>query len=451
LSSSALPSFIYYTMADSVIVQYIQKLSYDAQTPETKHFSKRAVIDCIGCALAGSTHDSVPGVAKTMLEMEGNGCNAVWGTSEKLNWKGAVFLNAYTSAIFDMDDGHRRAQGHPGAVVVPAVLTVGARIGCTGKQMLEAVIVGYDVSVREAVRIRDAGGPRKGTSGWCAPGAAAAVGKLLKLTDEQMAHAIGMCEYLTPQAGQDRSVNFPSMTKEGIHWGAYTGSYCAHLAQGGFTGHRPHLADAEELCGDLGQRVEVDFTYYKKWSACRWAHPALGGLEQVKADRDFKITDIKHVQIRSFDKALLLCNRKPTGTLQAVYSIPFSLAYWLKHGQIEPENLKDEAAMVGDDQVCDMATRIDMEHAPEYTQEFPLRCIQDITVTFADGSTITKVGLESPWDAGERAPTDEQIKGKFKTLGEPVLGEQWAVLYSALEKLDEVGDVNEVVKLLTKY
>merc|ERR1719223_1445650 len=89
--------------------------------------------------------------------------------------------------------------------------------------MLEAVIVGYDVAVREAVRIRDAGGLRKGTSGWCAPGAAAAVGKLLKLTDEQMANAIGQCEYFTPQAGQDRSVNFPSMTKEGIPWGAYTG------------------------------------------------------------------------------------------------------------------------------------------------------------------------------------------------------------------------------------
>eukprot|EP00930_Biecheleria_cincta_P016638 TRINITY_DN1344_c0_g3_i1.p1 TRINITY_DN1344_c0_g3~~TRINITY_DN1344_c0_g3_i1.p1 ORF type:complete len:441 (+),score=96.81 TRINITY_DN1344_c0_g3_i1:53-1375(+) len=439
-------------MADSAVVQFVQKLSYDAQTPETKHFSKRAVIDCIGCGLAGSSHDTVPGVIKSMLEIDGKGCNTVWGkgSADTLELKGAIFLNAYTSAIFDMDDGHRRAQGHPGAVIVPATLTVGAALGRSGKEMLEAVIVGYDVAVREAVRIRDAGGPRKGTSGWCAPGAAAAVGKLLKLTDEQMANAIGMCEYLTPQAGQDRSVNFPSMTKEGIPWGAYTGSFCAHLAKGGFTAHRPHLADCEELCADLGQRVEIDFTYYKKWSACRWAHPALGGLEQVRAERSFKINDIKHVQIRSFEKALLLSNRKPKSTLEAVYSIPFSLAYWLKHGQIEPDNLKDEAAMVGDDEVCDMATRIDMEHAPEYTQEFPLKCIQDITVTFQDGSTITKTGLESPWDAGERAPTDEQIKTKFKTLGEPVLGEKWAELYGVLEKLDEVNDLNEVVKLLTK-
>mmetsp|Transcript_153873 Transcript_153873/g.493490 ORF Transcript_153873/g.493490 Transcript_153873/m.493490 type:complete len:91 (+) Transcript_153873:271-543(+) len=82
-------------------------------------------------------------------------------------------MNAYAGALFDMDDGHRKAQGHPGAVLVPAALTVGAKVRSTGKEVLEAVAVGYDVAVREAVRIREAGGPRKGSSGWCAPGAAA--------------------------------------------------------------------------------------------------------------------------------------------------------------------------------------------------------------------------------------------------------------------------------------
>merc|ERR1711972_401733 len=242
------------------------------------------------------------------------------------------------------------------------------------------------------------------------------------------------------------------MTKEGIPWGAYTGSYCAHLAKGGFTAHRPHLADAAELCKDLGERVEIDFTYYKKWAACRWAHPALGGLDVLKAEKGgLNIKDVKHVNIRSFEKALLLKNRKPTSTLQAVYSIPFSLAYWLKHGQIEPDNLKDEAAMVGDPEVCDMANRIDMSHAEEYTAEFPLKCIQDITVTFADGSTITKTGLEAPWDAGERAPSDQEIKNKFETLAKPVLGEKWAKLYELFERLDGVSDVNEVVKIMGMF
>merc|ERR1712113_1021544 len=127
-----------------------------------------------------------------------------------------------------------------------------------------------------------------------------------------------------------------------------------------------------------------------------------------------------------FEKALLLSNRKPASTLQAVYSIPFSLAYWLKHGQIEPDNLKDEQAMVSDPEVCDMATRIDMEHAQEYTNEFPLKCIQDIIVTYMDGSKVTKQACEAPWDAGERAPSDAEIDGKFKTLSEPIIGTNWA-------------------------
>lgn len=436
-------------MADSAIVQYVQKLKWEQQTEETKHLTKRAIIDAIGCALAGAAHDTVPGVVKSMIDLEGPGEAVVWGTKQKLNMKGAIFMNAYTSALFDMDDGHRRAQGHPGAVCVPAVLTVGASLGSSGKEMLEAVIVGYDVAIREAVRIREAGGPRKGTSGWCAPGAAAAIGKLLKLTDDQMAHAIGQCEYFTPQAGQDRSVQYPSMTKEGIPWGAYTGSYCAHLAKGGFSAHRPHLADATELCSDLGTNVEIDKTYYKKWAACRWAHPALGGFEELKKEKpDFKITDVKHVMIRTFEKALLLSNRKPASTLQAVYSIPFACAYWLKHNQIEPENLKDEQAMVNDEEVCDMATRIDMEHAQEYTDEFPLKCIQDITVTFVDGTAVTKRRLESPWDAGERAPSDEQITKKFKKLSEPVIGANWDKVIKMCETLEEVPNVSAMANLM---
>jgi len=267
-----------------------------------------------------------------------------------------------------------------------------------------------------------------------------------------MCNAIGQCEYFTPQAGQDRSVQFPSMTKEGIPWGAYTGSFCAHLAKGGFTAHRPHLADAAELCEDLGKKFEIDYTYYKKWAACRWAHPAMGGLEKVKAERpSFGIAEVQHVKIRSFEKALLLSNSKPASTLQAVYSIPFSLAYWLKHGQLEPDNLKDEVAMVSDPEVCDMATRIDMEHATEYTAEFPLRCIQDIIVTLNDGSTVTKETLEAPWDAGERAPSNEEINAKFMTLAEPVIGANAAILLEKLYALDELADVSELTRLMTVH
>jgi len=430
-------------MADSPIVKYIQNFKWANQTPETQHLTKRAVIDLLGCALAGSAHKTVPGVVKMLEGIDGAGTHAVWGTGDKLEMKGAVFLNAYTGALFDMDDGHRRAQGHPGAVIVPAVLTVGAKLGCSGPKVLEAVAVGYDVGIREAVRIREAGGPRKGSSGWCAPGAAAAVGKLLDLTDEQMANAIGLAEYFTPQAGQDRSVQFPSMMKEGIPWGAYTGSFCAHLAKGGFTAHRPHLADAEELCKDLGERVEVDFTYYKKWAACRWAHPALSGLETCKKETEgFDISKVKHVNIRSFEKGLLLNNRTPNNTLQAVYSIPFSVAYWLKNGKIEPDDVKEDEKMVGDPEVLDMAQRIDMEHAPEYTEKFPLQCIQDIIVTWQDDTTWTRTYLEAPGDPGERAFTDEEIKTKFKTLSEPILGAKWEEIYSLVEKLELVTDVS---------
>merc|ERR1719410_1826584 len=142
-----------------------------------------------------------------------------------------------------MDDGHRRAQGHPGAVIIPATLALGQKLGSSGKEVMEAIVVGHDVAVREAVRIREAGGPRKGSSGWATPGVAVALGKLMKFNETQMQNALGLSEYFTPQAGQDRAVNFPSMMKEGIPWGAYTGMKCALLAKDGFTAMRPNILD----------------------------------------------------------------------------------------------------------------------------------------------------------------------------------------------------------------
>eukprot|EP00933_Yihiella_yeosuensis_P032606 TRINITY_DN2621_c3_g1_i3.p1 TRINITY_DN2621_c3_g1~~TRINITY_DN2621_c3_g1_i3.p1 ORF type:complete len:439 (-),score=113.64 TRINITY_DN2621_c3_g1_i3:485-1801(-) len=438
-------------MADSKIVQYVQKFAWEKQSSETQRLAKRAIIDLLGCSLAGSCHTTVPGVFKTIEGIDGKGCNYVWGTKDSCDVKGAVFMNAYTGALFDMDDGHRKAQGHPGAVLVPAAITVGAQLGSSGKDVLEAVCVGYDVAIREAVRIREAGGPRKGSSGWCAPGAAATVGKLLKLTDEQMANAIGLSEYFTPQAGQDRSVQFPSMMKEGIPWGAYTGNFCAQLAKGGFTAHRPHLADAEELCKDLYERVEVDYAYYKKWAACRWAHPALSGMDMIKKEKPYKISDVKHVELRSFEKGLLLKNRTPKSTLEAVYSIPFSLAYWLKHGKIEPDDVKNEASMVSDPEILDMAQRIDMVHAEEYTAKFPLQCIQDVKLTFQDGTTAEKKFLESPGDPGERAFTDQEIADKFKLLAEPVVGAKWKDILDCVNTLEQVDDVSKLTKLLATF
>jgi 2-methylcitrate dehydratase PrpD len=438
-------------MADSAIVQYVQRFQWAAQSSETQRLTKRAVLDLLGCALAGSRHHSVPQVANTIEEIDGKGCNKVWGTNRVMDVKGAIFMNAYTGALFDMDDGHRRAQGHPGAVLVPAAITVASRNRNTGVEMLEAIALGYDVAVREAVRIREAGGPRKGSSGWCAPGAAVTVGKLLKLTDGQMAHAIGLAEYFTPQAGQDRSVNFPSLMKEGIPWGAYTGSFCAHLAKGGFTAHRPHLSDAEDLVKDLGERVEVNYAYYKKWAACRWAHPALSGLSQIKEEMGLSLKNIESVTLRSFEKGLLLNNPAPTSTLQAVYSIPFSLAYFTKHGKIDPDDLMDEQAMVADTEILAMARKIRLEHAPEYTEKFPMQCIQDVEVKFVDGRVASRTGLESPGDPGNLAFTDEEILTKFRTLAEPVVGERWSDIVQAVEEIDGASDLNHLVGLLTVF
>merc|ERR1712136_163469 len=146
--------------------------------------------------------------------------------------------------------------------------------------------------------------------------------------------------------------------------------------------------------------------------------------------------------LRSFEKGLLLNNPAPASTLQAVYSIPFSVTYFTKHGKIDPDDLMDDLAM---------ARKIKLEHAPEYTQKFPMQCIQDVEVKFVDGRVASRRGLESPGDPGKLAFTDEEILTKFQTLAAPVVGEAWRDIVQAVEELDGASDLNHLVSLLTVF
>ena len=74
-----------------------------------------------------------------------------------------------------------------------------------GTTCLEAIIVGYDVAVRSALRMRAAGGPRKGSGSWGCVGAAAAAAVLLGLSPAQTANALGLAEYYAPQAGGEET------------------------------------------------------------------------------------------------------------------------------------------------------------------------------------------------------------------------------------------------------
>jgi 2-methylcitrate dehydratase PrpD len=424
------------------LTQFIETLKWEDLSERTQEITKLCVLDLLGCALAGSQDASTAPLITSMREMEGGTGCPIWGTHLDLGLNASIFVNSYTASLYDLDDGHRKAQGHPGAAIVPAALNAAYKNDLSGKAFLEAVVVGYEVAIRSALIIRELGGPRKGSGGWVAPGVAAAVARILGLQGDAIANSLGLAEYYAPQATQDRSVKFPSQMKEGLPWGTHSGFFAATLASRGFTAMRPHLFDSS-WCDDIGETFEIENTYFKKYACCRWAHPAIDGLEALRGQMDFSHEDIEKITISTFEKALPLCKTKPTNTLEAVYSIPFALSTFVVNGRVNPADV--DARSLKNSSVLALAERIHLEEEPEFTKEFPYKCLERVTVEFKNGN-VERSGVLSAKGDPDNPYSNEEMLQKFEELAGGVLGESNQVP-DVIKTLDE-RPVSDLVALL---
>jgi 2-methylcitrate dehydratase PrpD len=423
--------------------KFVHNLTWEDIPERARNIARLCVLDAIGCAVAGSRSKGLPAYVDNVLEQCQAGILPIWGTRFSLTPGWATFFNAHTAAYFDMDDGHRLAQGHPGATIVPAALTAACQQNLSGKALLEAVVVGYEIAIRSALVIRSLGGPRKGSGGWAAVGAAAAVARLLGCSAEQILHAIGLAEYYAPQAPQDRSASFPSEMKEGIPWGACSGYTAALLASGGFSGMRPHLADSAYVA-DLGKAYEIENTYFKMYASCRWAHPALDGLHKIFAQKPIDLEDVKEIRVYTFEKALLMRRSNPQTPMEAVYSIPFAIGCFLVHGKLGPEQLIEENFR--DQQISNLGRRVRLIADKDLTDRFPGHCLQRVEVDFKTGETLSSPLLSAKGDPDKPYPEEELI-GKFKWLAEGVLGRQAEQIPALIKELERHPAANLVTLL----
>jgi 2-methylcitrate dehydratase PrpD len=424
--------------------QFVTTLTWENLRPETREMARRCLFDLLGCALAGTRADGFAALADGIKAMGGDGDGSVWGTGVRTALPWSIFLNAYTASYFDMDDGHRLAQGHAGAAVIPAALTAAVNAGASGKALLEAIVTGYEVAVRSALVMRGQGGPRKGSGAWVVPGVAAAVSRLMGLGPGRVLDAVGLAEYYALQAPQDRSASFPSPMKEGLPWGAYTGYVAAFLASRGFRAMRPHLADSS-FVEDLSKNWEIEKVYFKRYACCRWAHPALDGLGQILEEEAAGPEEIDRIRIRSFEKAILLDRRDPKDTLEAVYSIPFAVGAYLVHGRLTPTEVAGEN--LRDPRVTGLSRRVVLEADEGFTAAFPARCLQQINVTFRDGRSRESGVLSAKGDPTDPLSRDELL-AKFKMLAEPRLGSRWQEIPALVDRLEEglAADLSHLIR-----
>jgi len=415
----------------ATILDFILNLTAETIPEAARRTARLCLLDAVGCMISGMNYPPLRAMARTISKTN-PGSTVIVATPFTSTRAWASFINTHACTYFDLDDGHRKAQGHPGGVIVPLSLMLAAENGCSGKELLAAIVAGYETAVRSALILRQAGGPRKGSGAWSITGGTAAAGKLCNFSKPQLQNALGLAEYYAPQAPQDRSLAGPSSMKEGMAWASYTALTAVELAAAGFDAMDPFLLDAYQ-CNDLGSNWEICSVYFKMYACCRFSHPVLDGLSALVEKNEIRHNTIKSITVQSFAKALLLGRTAPENPVAAMYSIPYAIGCQLIKGKIGPEEITAES--LSNRRILDIAEKVTIEEDPELTALFPEKCFSRIALYLKDGTHVKSETLSAKGDP-DNPYSKEELGVKFLHLTQSLPGRRNEEIFDLIMNIE---------------
>ncbi|WP_418314763.1 MmgE/PrpD family protein [Piscinibacter sakaiensis] len=396
-----------------------------AAIPETVvHRAEDLFLDWFASALAGKGARPVETIARFYQTM-----GPASGPSEILIHRTtssplvAAAINAAASHFAEQDDVHNGSVFHPAAVVLPAALAAAQAIGASGRELLAASVAGYEVGIRVGEflgRSHYKVFHTTGTAGTLA--AAAAVGRLLKLSPEQMQHAFGSAG--TQSAGLWEFLRDAADSKQ-LHTAhaAAAGLTAAYLAADGFTGARQILegsrgmaagmssdADPARLVDGLGSRWTLAETSFKFHASCRHTHPAADALQLLMNEHGLAADAVRKVTARVHQGAIDVLG--PVTDPQTVHQAKFSMGTVL--GLIATRGragLDEFDSAFRDPAVMAFRDKVEMVRDAEVDGAYPARWIGKVEVTTTDGRQLAARVDEPKGDPGNtlgRAEIEEK-------------------------------------------
>lgn len=450
------------------IATFIANLRYEDIPADVRHRAKLLILDGLGCGLYASDLQWSDILRSTLMDLDVTRDCSIWGTPHRLSSVHAVLVNGTQTQGFELDDVHREAVMHPASVTLPpAIALAETRTGISGKDLLTAVVAGYEIGPRVGMCM----GRNHLEQGWHTGAtlgvfsSAAASASLLHLDEDRAVHAIGIAG---TQSSGLMAAQFGSMVKR-MHAGkaAQSGLYAALLAERGFTGiidvfeseyggfcttfsgGRDNF-DREKLTRGLGEQFETMRVSLKFYSCVASNHTTLDALRNLQAQRPFGADDIDHIVVHASKATVEHVGWKyrPEGVTASQLNLGFCVATYLLEGACFVEQFSE--AVVADPARMALAERVQCIEDPAISAEGPnMRHKVHVEVHLRDGAVLRETVVKAQGSEDHWAP-DEVISAKFRQLAAKALpGDQAARLADAVLHLEDVEDAREIARLLT--
>ena len=418
--------------------------------------AKRAVLDWLGSALAGSIEPPAR-MAQRVAAGLGRSEEATIFGSGRGSAAAAALANGVASHILEFDDVHKGSTLHAAAPVIPAAMAVAERAHADGKAFLLAVAVGYEAALRVGEAVNPSHYYFWHPTGTAATfGAAAAAGSLLKLSSKQMLDALGTAG---TQASGLWEFNADGAMSKHLHPGkaAFNGVLAADLACIGFTGASRILEgergffratstshDASRITDGLGERWKILENCYKLHSCCAHTHTAIDVALDLRRN-----AEPSAIEMELYGPGYeIVKEMNPKTPYQAKFSIAYCVAAALAEGRVGLEQFSADRfgpEGVRNPEISRLLSKMRVTVADDLTAKYPGAWTARLKLTFSDGS-VAKGSSDYPWGNPENPVSTEGLEAKFASLVAPRFGD--ATAQRAIEKIRNIENCEDMYSAL---
>jgi 2-methylcitrate dehydratase PrpD len=438
--------------------RFVSKIRFDQLPPEAVAVAKLGFTDCVAVMVAGSDEPVVKIARDVLTAKNGPEEARLIPSGERLSGADAALVNGTAGHAFDFDDV--ALDGHPSAVLVPAILAEAEALGASGRDMITAYVAGYEVWAELLARQPD----HLHTKGWhptCVFGAvaaAAAASVLRRLDADGAATALA----IAASEASGVSANFGTMMKPlQVGRAAQSGVLAARLAAAGLTASLDALEhpngylaafspkgriDAETTTGQLGVtwRIVTEGLNVKQYPMCYLTHRVIDGVVDLAKQHDIDPRSVERVDVRiGVLQTELLRNHRPQTGLEAKFSLEFAVASGLAARGAGLAELTD--GFVRRAEIQALMGKVHYQTVSETLPGLPWAPFDQITVTMAGGEVVQSPPMRHARGSVDAPLSVAELRRKFDDcVGGKLSAAAGAALFAALDGLEHLADARSL-------
>lgn len=448
----------------SSLAERIAGVSYDGLPAEAVHWAKVAILDTVGCTLAGSTEPCARILDRVTTGGASGGACLIFGTNRRTAALDAALINGTAAHALDYDDVSNTLGGHPSAPILPGLFALAETQPVDGRAFIAAFVAGFETETRIARGVNfhhyEKGWHPTATLGVF--GATAACCHLLRLPVDRTAVALG----LAASFASGIKANFGTMTKP-LHVGhsSRNGLLAALLAADEFTAnpgafeHKQGFLlvfngggkfDADAILRDWGTPWDIvqPGVGIKQYPCCGSTHPAVDAMLLLVREHDLTPAQVERVESWTHPRRLQHTNRPdPNSELDAKFSVQYCLARALMDRAVKLEHFIGDSFR--DPAVRALLPRIYAAPHPEMSMDSSEHFGAEVRVTLKDGRVLAQKVRQAVGRGSADPLPAALLEAKFLDCASHVLSSGAArALLGTLRGLEEVAAIGSLTEAM---